>query len=71
MRPIGAVVIRMHGDPAGRKPALVLSAGPMMGGTLSIGLLPRYASMVRYLSWLSLLPLQLSLICTGRVSRAD
>jgi MFS transporter, MHS family, proline/betaine transporter len=44
VRPIGAVVIGMYGDRAGRKPALVLSAGLMMGGTLLTGLLPPYAS---------------------------
>ncbi len=44
VRPIGAVVIGRYGDRAGRKPALVLSAGLMMGGTLLTGLLPPYAS---------------------------
>src|ERR1700690_974746 len=44
VRPIGAVVIGAYGDRAGRKPALVLSAGLMMGGTLLTGLLPPYAS---------------------------
>src|SRR5271154_5250646 len=43
-RPLGAVVIGAYGDRAGRKPALVLSAGLMMGGTLLTGLLPPYAS---------------------------
>jgi MHS family proline/betaine transporter-like MFS transporter len=44
VRPIGAVVIGRYGDRAGRKPALVLSAGLMMAGTLLTGLLPPYAS---------------------------
>ncbi len=44
VRPIGAVVIGAYGDRAGRKPALVLSAGLMMAGTLLTGLLPPYAS---------------------------
>src|SRR5271154_1880161 len=33
VRPIGAVVIGMYGDRAGRQPALVLSAALMMAGT--------------------------------------
>ncbi len=44
VRPIGAVVIGAYGDRAGRKPALVLSAGLMMAGTLLTGLLPNYAT---------------------------
>jgi len=40
VRPIGAVVIGAYGDRAGRKPALVLSAGLMMAGTLLTGALP-------------------------------
>jgi len=44
VRPIGAVVIGAYADRAGRKPALVLSAGLMMAGTLLTGLLPPYAS---------------------------
>src|SRR3984957_6536200 len=44
VRPIGAVVIGAYGDRAGRKPALVLSAGLMMAGTLLTGALPPYAS---------------------------
>ena len=44
VRPIGAVVIGAYGDRAGRKPALVLSAGLMLAGTLLTGLLPPYAS---------------------------
>src|ERR1700722_6448281 len=44
VRPIGAVVIGAYGDRAGRKPALVLSAGLMMGGTLLTGVLPSYTS---------------------------
>jgi MFS transporter, MHS family, proline/betaine transporter len=43
-RPLGAVVIGAYGDRAGRKPALVLSAGLMMVGTLLTGVLPPYAS---------------------------
>ncbi len=44
VRPVGAVVIGAYADRAGRKPALVLSAGLMMAGTLLTGLLPPYAS---------------------------
>jgi MHS family proline/betaine transporter-like MFS transporter len=44
VRPIGAVVIGAYADRAGRKPALVLSAGLMMAGTLLTGLLPPYSS---------------------------
>jgi len=44
VRPIGAVVIGAYADRAGRKPALILSAGLMMAGTLLTGLLPPYAS---------------------------
>src|SRR5580693_9093387 len=44
VRPIGAVVIGTYGDRAGRKPALVLSAGLMLAGTLLTGILPPYAS---------------------------
>lgn len=44
VRPIGAVVIGAYGDRAGRKPALILSASLMMGGTLLTGLLPNYAT---------------------------
>jgi MHS family proline/betaine transporter-like MFS transporter len=44
VRPIGAVVIGAYGDRAGRKPALVLSAGLMLAGTLLTGVLPPYAS---------------------------
>ena len=43
VRPIGAVVIGAYADRAGRKPALILSAGLMMAGTLLTGLLPNYA----------------------------
>jgi MHS family proline/betaine transporter-like MFS transporter len=43
-RPLGAVVIGAYGDRAGRKPALVLSAGLMLAGTLLTGILPPYAS---------------------------
>ena len=44
VRPIGAVVIGAYADRAGRKPALVLSAGLMMAGTLLTAILPNYAS---------------------------
>jgi MHS family proline/betaine transporter-like MFS transporter len=44
VRPVGAVVIGAYADRAGRKPALVLSAGLMMAGTLLTGLLPNYAT---------------------------
>jgi MFS transporter, MHS family, proline/betaine transporter len=44
VRPVGAVVIGAYADRAGRKPALVLSAGLMMVGTAVTGLLPPYAS---------------------------
>jgi MHS family proline/betaine transporter-like MFS transporter len=43
VRPIGAVVIGAYADRAGRKPALVLSAGLMMAGTLLTGALPPYS----------------------------
>src|SRR3954471_15042717 len=43
VRPIGAIVIGAYADRVGRKPALVLSAGLMMAGTLLTGLLPPYA----------------------------
>jgi MHS family proline/betaine transporter-like MFS transporter len=42
VRPVGAVVIGAYADRAGRKPALVLSAGLMMAGTLLTGVLPNY-----------------------------
>jgi MHS family proline/betaine transporter-like MFS transporter len=44
VRPFGAVVIGGYADRAGRKPALILSAGLMMAGTLLTGLLPNYAT---------------------------
>src|SRR5471032_1119113 len=44
VRPIGAVVIGAYADRAGRKPALVLSAGLMMAGTLLTGVLPPYSA---------------------------
>jgi MFS transporter, MHS family, proline/betaine transporter len=44
VRPIGAVVIGTYADRAGRKPALVLSVGLMMVGTLITAVLPGYAS---------------------------
>jgi MHS family proline/betaine transporter-like MFS transporter len=44
VRPIGAVVIGTYPDRAGRKPALVLSVGLMMLGTLITAVLPGYAT---------------------------
>ncbi len=44
VRPVGAVVIGAYADRVGRKPALVLSAGLMMAGTLITGLLPPYSA---------------------------
>jgi MFS transporter, MHS family, proline/betaine transporter len=44
VRPIGAVVIGTYADRAGRKPALVLSVGLMMLGTLITAVLPGYAT---------------------------
>jgi MHS family proline/betaine transporter-like MFS transporter len=44
VRPLGAVVIGTYADRAGRKPALVLSVGLMMLGTLITAVLPGYAT---------------------------
>jgi len=44
VRPLGALLIGAYADKAGRKPAMVLSAGLMMLGTAVTGLLPSYAS---------------------------
>src|SRR5271155_1737775 len=44
VRPIGAVEIGAYPDRAGRKPALVLSAGLMMAGPRLTGPLPPYAA---------------------------
>ena len=44
VRPLGAIVIGSYADIAGRKPAMVLSAGLMLLGTALTGLLPSYAS---------------------------
>jgi MHS family proline/betaine transporter-like MFS transporter len=44
VRPVGAVVIGAYADRAGRKPALILSAGLMMIGTLLTGALPPYSA---------------------------
>ncbi len=44
VRPLGAIVIGNYADKAGRKPALILSAGLMMLGTLMTAILPNYAS---------------------------
>ncbi|HEX4249170.1 MAG TPA: MFS transporter [Pseudonocardia sp.] len=43
IRPIGALVLGSYADRAGRKPALTLSLGLMMVGTLLICVLPTYA----------------------------
>jgi MHS family proline/betaine transporter-like MFS transporter len=42
IRPLGAVIIGNYADKAGRRPALVLSAGLMAAGTLVTGILPNY-----------------------------
>ncbi len=44
VRPIGAVVIGTYADRAGRKPALLLSVGLMLLGTLITAVLPGYAT---------------------------
>ncbi|WNJ88271.1 MFS transporter [Bosea sp. 685] len=44
VRPLGAIVIGAYADRAGRKPALILSAGLMMLGTLLTAILPGYAT---------------------------
>jgi MHS family proline/betaine transporter-like MFS transporter len=44
VRPLGAVIIGTYADRAGRKPALVLSVGLMMLGTLITAVLPGYAT---------------------------
>lgn len=44
MRPLGAIVIGVYADRAGRKAALTLSILLMMIGTLIIALMPTYAS---------------------------
>jgi MHS family proline/betaine transporter-like MFS transporter len=44
VRPLGAILIGQYADRAGRKKALVLSAGLMLIGTLVTGVLPTYAS---------------------------
>lgn len=43
IRPIGALVLGSYADRAGRKPALTLSLGLMMVGTLLICVLPTYS----------------------------
>jgi MHS family proline/betaine transporter-like MFS transporter len=43
VRPFGAIVIGAYADRAGRKPAMVLSAGLMMLGTGVTAILPNYA----------------------------
>jgi len=42
VRPLGAILIGQYADRAGRKKALVLSAGLMLVGTLITGVLPNY-----------------------------
>ena len=42
VRPLGAILIGTYADRAGRKKALVLSAGLMLVGTLITGILPNY-----------------------------
>jgi MHS family proline/betaine transporter-like MFS transporter len=44
IRPLGAVLIGIHGDRSGRKAALTLTILIMAGGTLIIALAPSYAS---------------------------
>ncbi|WP_353191510.1 MFS transporter [Pandoraea pnomenusa] len=44
MRPLGAIVLGVYADKAGRKAALTLSITLMMTGTLIIGVMPTYAS---------------------------
>jgi MFS family permease len=44
MRPLGAVVIGHYADRKGRKPAMTLTIGLMVAGTLSIAIAPTYAS---------------------------
>lgn len=44
IRPIGAMVIGSYADRAGRKPALTLSLGLMVLGTLMICVMPTYAA---------------------------
>ncbi len=44
VRPLGAMVIGAYADRAGRKPAMVLSAGLMMLGTCVTALVPGYAT---------------------------
>ena len=45
VRPLGAILIGTYADRAGRKKALVLSAGLMLVGTLITGILPNYDHM--------------------------
>ncbi len=44
VRPLGAIFIGGYADRAGRKPAMVLSAGLMMLGTCMTAILPTYAT---------------------------
>src|SRR5271163_1245593 len=44
VRPLGAVLIGVYGDRAGRKAALTLTILVMAGGTLLIGAAPSYAA---------------------------
>ncbi|MDR5739217.1 MULTISPECIES: MFS transporter [unclassified Caballeronia] len=45
MRPLGAVVLGVYADKAGRKAALTLSILLMMAGTLLIAIMPTYATL--------------------------
>ncbi len=44
MRPLGAVVLGIYGDRKGRKAALTLAIALMMVGTLTMAVMPPYAS---------------------------
>ncbi|MEJ8850894.1 MFS transporter [Variovorax rhizosphaerae] len=44
MRPVGSIVLGAYADSAGRKAALTLSMGLMLGGTLLIAVSPTFAS---------------------------
>jgi len=44
MRPLGAIVLGVYADKAGRKAALTISIVMMMGGTLLIAVMPTYQS---------------------------
>lgn len=44
-RPIGALVIGLHADTAGRKPALLLTAALVTAGSVGVALTPGYATL--------------------------